>query len=137
MTIRWLIFALPALAAAAETHAAPRPCATARGGERAAILDTLRAPVSSDLRTKVEFVVDRARVCGSWAFVITRPQAPGGQPIHWATTPCGSDSSRLAGGLLRRVGDVWRVVDYALCPSDVAWADWPEKYGAPQALFED
>jgi hypothetical protein len=113
-------------------------CGVAAGGDRAAIMDALRAPVSADLGTAVEFVVKRARICGDWAFVIATPQKPGGEPIDWSqTTVCAGDTSHLAGGLARKDGMNWSLVDYALCPSDVAWADWPAKHKAPPELFDE
>jgi len=112
-------------------------CVNATREARAAILDVVRAPVAADLRTKVEFKVERARVCGSWSFVLATPQSPGGGQIHWAGTPCEGDTSHLVGALLRIEARGWKLVDYALCPSDVAWVDWPEKYKAPAALFEE
>ena len=112
-------------------------CHAAAGGEPAAILNALRAPVSSDPRTTVEFAVERARICGDWAFVIATPQKPGGGSIRWMGTVYEGDTSHLAGGLMRREDATWSLIDYALCPSDVAWSDWPEKYKAPQALFDE
>ncbi|MFO1135318.1 MAG: hypothetical protein U1E30_09065 [Rhodoblastus sp.] len=123
--------------------AAPLPrahaqgCVNATGETRAAILDVVREPVAADLRTKVEFKVERARVCGAWSFVLATPQLPGGGQIRWSGTPCQGDTSHLVGALLRGKAGGWELVDYALCPSDVAWADWPEKYGAPAAIFEE
>lgn len=124
-TASFVLFAIwmgstPAVAAGG---AAERACAEAAGDDRLAILNALRNPVSSDLHTQVEFVVERARVCGDWAFVIATPQRPGGGAISWAGTVCAGDTSHLAGGLVRRDGAGWRLIDYALCPSDVAWAD--------------
>lgn len=112
-------------------------CRSAAGEDRAAILSALRTPVSSDLKTLVEFAVERARICGDWAFVIATPQRKGGGAIRWAGTVCAGDTSHLAGGLMRRSGTAWSLVEYALCPSDVAWSDWPEKFNAPQALFDE
>lgn len=112
-------------------------CRSASGEDRATILDALRTPVASDLGTLVEFVVRRTRICGDWAFVIATPQKKGGGAIRWTGTVCAGDTSHLAGGLLRRSGATWTLVGYALCPSDVAWSDWPEKFNAPQALFDE
>jgi hypothetical protein len=111
-------------------------CYTASGEDRAAILNVLRTPVAADLKIAVEFVVERARICGDWAFVIATPQPKGGGAMRWTGTVCAGDTSHLAGGLMRRNGATWRLVEYALCPSDVAWSDWPEKFNAPQALFD-
>ena len=104
--------------------------------DRKAVLDTLRGPVQSDLASQVEFVVEMFRIEGAWAFVLATPQQPGGREIEWERTPCAGDVSHLVGGLLQRTGDGWSVVTYALCPTDVAWADWPSAYGAPATLFE-
>jgi hypothetical protein len=112
-------------------------CDAATGVDRAEIMDVLRAPVSGDLRTDVEFVVKRSRICGDWAFVMATPQKPGGEPIDWSTTVCAGDTSHLVGGLARKNGMNWSLVDYALCPSDVAWADWPAKHKTPPELFDE
>ena len=121
----------------ADPASAQVACFVASGRPRAAILDALREPVSKDLHTKIEFVVKRVRICSGWAFVIATPQKPGGGSIRWAGTPCQGDTSHLVGALLRERGDGWTLVDYALCPSDVAWEDWPERHRAPAALFEE
>lgn len=130
-----LLGALMLSAIAPEARA--QECRAPAGAARAAILDAVRTPVASDLRTAVEFRVERARLCGPWAFVLATPQKPGGGAIRWAGTPCEGDTSHLVGALLRRKSGGWAVVDYALCPSDVAWVDWPQKYNAPAVLFEE
>lgn len=112
-------------------------CTSPTRETRAVILNKLRPAVASDLRTRVAFKVERVRTCGPWAFVLATPQRPGGEEIRWSGTPCQGDTSHLVGALLRQKAGVWRLVDYALCPSDVAWADWPEKYSAPAAVFEE
>lgn len=113
------------------------PCATPSAGDRKAMLDALRTPVDANLRTRVEFKVERIRQCGDWAFVLATPQLPGGGEPKWAGTVCDGDTSHLAGGLTRRTDGVWRLLEYALCPSDVAWADWPQRYGTPEHLFDE
>ncbi len=112
-------------------------CHAASNGDRAAVLEALRRPVSRELKTKVDFDVERARICGDWAFVIATPKKMGGGEIEWEGTVCAGDTSHLAGGLTRREGSDWSLVNYALCPSDVAWAGWAEKHHAPKAVFEE
>jgi len=135
MKIQFAILAVALLNA--SPVAAQDRCTTASGSERTAILDVIRAPVANDLNSTVEFVVERARICGGWAFVIATPQRKDGKTMRWSGTPCAGDTSHLVGGLVRRSADGWQLVDYALCPSDVAWYDWPQKYKAPQALFDE
>lgn len=112
-------------------------CHPASGEDRAAVLSSLRAPVSSALKVAVEFAVERVRICGDWAFVVATPRTKGGGEPRWRGTVCAGDTSHLAGGLMRRSGTTWSLVEYALCPSDVAWSDWPEKFNAPEALFNE
>jgi hypothetical protein len=116
-------------------HAAPSGCQNAQGQDRKAILDALRAPVSASLNSPVEFHVERIRICADWAFALATPENPGGREMRWAGTPCDGDTSHLAGGLMRRNGADWALIDSALCPSDVAWADWPVRYHVLQILF--
>ena len=109
-------------------------------GERAAILDAARAPVVKRLGKPVKFVVRRLERQGDWAFLIAAMQDESGRPISYVGTPLASAEaegmvSKDYAALLRRSGGQWRVVDDALGPTDVAWADWPEKHGAPRALF--
>ena len=135
---RNLIAALAAAAAVVSGAAfAEQQCSTPSGPMRSRILDAVRAPVAIDLGAPIEFKVERARQCGPFVFVLATPQRPGGAEIHWKGTPCEGDTSHLVGALLRRKGDLWTLVNYALCPADVAWVDWPEKYKAPAILFEE
>jgi hypothetical protein len=110
-------------------------CRRPAGATRRAILDVVRTPVESRFGMALEFKVERIRQCGSWAFVLATPQRRGGVGIRWSQTPCKGDTSHFVGALVRWKGEAWRLVDYALCPSDVAWADWPERHSAPTILF--
>lgn len=124
-------------ALAQEFPAPSQGCTTLAGAERREVLDIIRQPVARALRSNVEFVVERARVCHPFAFVLATPRRPGGGAILWTGTPCEGDTSHLVGALLRRGAGGWRLLAHALCPSDVAWADWPERFGAPETVFGD
>ncbi|HZL61249.1 MAG TPA: hypothetical protein VFC32_03005 [Pseudolabrys sp.] len=111
-------------------------CGTATAGDRRDMLEIVRGTVAQALRQPVEFKVRTARVCGNWGFVMAEPQRPGGGAIQWSRTVCRGDTSHLVGALTQRDGSgTWRLVDHALCPSDVAWSDWPDKYGVPEQIF--
>ena len=125
------------LLSAPGEQAQAQNCVALAGAARAAVMDVIRRPVATDLGAPIEFKVERARLCDPFVFVVATPQRPGGRAIRWQGTPCEGDTSHLVGALLRRKGSAWAMVDYALCPSDVAWEGWPEKYGAPPVLFDE
>ncbi len=126
----------------AQAHAGVATTAVSCGdvanpAERRTILDSVRGTVIHELGAPIQFKVSTIRVCGNWAFAIATPQRPGGDAISWnQTDACSGDTSHLGGALSRRdAAGAWRLVDYALCPSDVAWEDWPKKYGVPQDIL--
>jgi hypothetical protein len=108
--------------------------------QRAAILDAARAPAAAFFARPVKFRVDRLTVVDDWAFLSADMQDGQGRPIDYAGTPLADAAahgavSRSYAALLRRAGRDWRVVDHAIGPTDVVWADWPGRHGAPAALF--
>lgn len=110
--------------------------------ERRAILDALRAPVAAAIGGRIEFAVNELRVLGDWAYVAATPRRPGGRPIDWSRTRYAAAMradamSDLVLGLLRRDGGGWRVVVHAIGPTDVAWIEWIDRYGAPKRVFAD
>ncbi|UIJ46503.1 hypothetical protein LZK98_06020 [Sphingomonas cannabina] len=114
--------------------------ATVAEADRAAILDIARQPVAQHLGKPVKFKVRTLHRDGDWAFLIAEMQDSGGRPISYAGTPLASAEaegmvSKDYAALLRRIGGHWRVADYAIGPTDVAWAEWPAKHKAPRALF--
>ncbi|ADL00899.1 hypothetical protein [Brevundimonas subvibrioides] len=144
---------LPLLLAGPMTTAAePVPPAVVQSGVRTIgvgdplrrpILDALRPSIQRDLGGQpVQFVVDRLRVQGDWAFYAGSIQQPGGRPIDFGRTRY---ASALENGvfdgpgtyaLLRRSGGTWRVVTFVIGPTDVAWLAWPDEFNAPAALFD-
>lgn len=123
-------------ASAQEQPQTPQPGSP----ERAAILDAARAPAQKELGKPVQFVVKQVNVLNHWAFLYATMQGPGGRPISYADTPFaqaaehgGKSDDYLA--LLQLQDGKWQVRADSIGPTDVAWAAWPEQYGAPQALF--
>lgn len=126
------------------TTLAPGPAArlhTPASGtaERKAILDTLRVPVEKELNQSVVFVIDTLKVEDDFAFVLGQTVQPSGAPIDYSKTPylqavqAGAFSDE-AMGLLHWNGG-WKVLIYNVGATDVAWLDWGQQYGAPQAIF--
>ena len=128
----------PQQAPSSTEDAAGESCHVPDGAERRDVLDAMRGSVERDLRQPVIFKVNAIRVCGQWAFVVAEPLKPGGGPLLWERTICKGDVSHLVGALSQKdQAGAWQLKDYALCPTDVAWESWPEKYGAPQAVFAE
>lgn len=118
--------------------AATNPIDTAT---RAAILDSARAPVVAALGKPVLFRVGKLHRSGDWVFLLADMEDKGGRPLDYAGTPRAEDAangavSRTYAALLKRDGAGWKVVASAIGPTDVAWVDWPARYGAPKAIFD-
>jgi hypothetical protein len=112
----------------------------ADAAERAVILEAARAPAAKRLGKPVKFKVRTLARDGDWAFLIAAMEDSSGRPISYVGTALASAEAEGAVSkdyvaLLRLSGGNWRIVDNAVGPTDVAWADWPSKHGAPQSLF--
>jgi hypothetical protein len=109
---------------------------------RKVLLDTLRPTIERDLsQKKLVFVVRTLRTQGDWAFADVAPRTPAGRPVDFRKT---RHAERLRLGmldddtvfaLLKRSGGRWKVVTFAVGPTDVAWDGWDEEFGAPRTLF--
>jgi hypothetical protein len=136
----------PAQAPSEQTEA---PATTAGDGqtqapdpERDAMAAALAGPAGEAIGTPVSFTVTTKTVDGDWGWLVTQPWTQDGTAIDWSTTRYAARAQEgvLDGGgttyaLLRRENGNWRVVDFAVGPTDVAYADWPRRYGAPPALM--
>jgi hypothetical protein len=109
---------------------------------RKPLLDALRDHAQEDLDQPLQFVVDTLREREGWAFAVVRPQTRDGRPIDFSRTV---HAERLEAGILdsdtifavlQLQGSQWRVRDYVVGPTDVAWAGWAMDYQAPAELFE-
>ena len=132
------LFPTPAIAAGA---AAARDVGAA-DPLRKALLDALRPTIERDLGQKrLSFVVRTLRTQDHWAFADVAPRTSGGRAIDFRKT---RHAERLRLGmldddtiyaLLKRSDGLWRVVAFAVGPTDVAWDGWDDEYGAPKSLF--
>jgi hypothetical protein len=108
--------------------------------QRRAILDAARVPVEAELRRPVRFKVDTLRVDGTHAFLRATMEDAEGRPIDLTGTRLAEAAaqgfaSRVYAALLERRGDAWTVIDRAVGPTDVAWADWATRHRVPAPLF--
>jgi len=141
------LFATLALAACspqAPSEPAPPapPAAPSPEAESQALLDALTPVVAADLGQPVSFTIDTVRVEDEWAWLVVQPQGAEGRAIDWARTPYATQAAEgvLDGGgttyaLLKRENGAWRVLEFVIGPTDVAYGDWPERHGAPAGLM--
>jgi hypothetical protein len=136
----WVLLALLMLPFAHEAAAQMTP---PRGSAlRAELMDALRPTVSAEIGGPIEFVVTDLRVMPPWAYAYVRPQRPGGAPIDWSRTKFRADMAQgtMSDGvmaLLQHDGAGWRIIEYVIGPSDVAWDGWRQERGLPRRLFID
>lgn len=109
--------------------------------ERTAIFDALRVPVSKELKQDVQFVADRFKVQGDWAFIAGKAQSAQGGEVNWKLTKYQEDIDNGAFddnlfALLKRSGDRWSVVTYAIGCTDVCYEGWDKEHKAPKAIFD-
>lgn len=152
MTGRFAVFvgaaALMALTGSATARAATAQTAPASARDvgvndplRPVLLNALRPAIVADLGQSVKFVVATLRTQGDWAFVVARPQRPDGREIDFRATRYREaiDQGVFDGptlyALMQRREQRWTVVDFAIGPTDVHHAGWPEEFGAPAAML--
>lgn len=140
-TIRRMLAPVLLLAVATTAQAQQRPHTPERGSpERQALMEALREPVRRELGKTAIFEVRELRVLGDWAFADVSPRNPDGTPLDYSGTPMEEawregfvDDGMYA--VLRRTSGRWRVLRYAIGPTDVAWIPWQEELRAPRAIF--
>jgi len=129
------LFTCPAILAQSRPYTPDKGSA-----ERKAITDALRVPVEKRLKQEVVFKIDHLKVQKGWAFLLGTPRRPDGGQIDYRNTiyaeaqKAGAfDDGVMA--LLHRVGGQWRVVQYVIGATDVAYIGWDRKFHAPSAIF--
>lgn len=109
-------------------------------GMRQAILEAARASVRERLGKAPLFKVERLARRRDWAFVQATMEGPGGAAFDYAGTPLADAAarglvSRVFVALLRHDASGWHIMAQAVGPTDLAWEDWPRRFGAPASLF--
>ncbi len=110
--------------------------------ERDAMVAALTPAVSADVGQPLSFVVTSSRTQGDWGWVIAQPWTPQGAALDWSQTRYAdrAQAGALDGGgttyaLLKRVSGAWTLTAFVVGPTDVAYNDWPQRYGAPPELL--
>ncbi|HJQ55951.1 MAG TPA: hypothetical protein VJ890_03540 [Vineibacter sp.] len=122
---------------------ATTPCDVGRADPlRKILLDALRPAIESDLGQPVQFVVMTLRVQVPWAFAIVTPQTKAGREIDFSKT---RHAERVRMGVFDHPGNIhalllktdsrWLLRDFAVGPTDVHYAGWPERFGVPHRLL--
>lgn len=110
---------------------------------RKTLLDVLRPAIEKDLGQPVQFAVDVLRERDGSAFAVVHPRTAQGKPVDFSKTKY---AQRLEDGvldgdtiyaMLQHRDGAWMVREFVVGPTDVAWANWAQAYGAPEAIFLD
>ena len=107
---------------------------------RKQLMNTLRVPVERKLRQKIIFRVNDLKVYGDWAFLGGEPMArSGGKPNYRGTefeedVRSGMFDNNVF-ALFRKTGGRWTVVVHYIGCTDVCYAGWWKKHGAPKQIF--
>lgn len=110
--------------------------------ERKALMDALRVPFEKELGKPVIFVVTWLKVSGNFAMWEGEPKRTGGKPIDWKKTKFAEDYEQglidqISMALLKKTGGKWKVVEYAIGPTDYPVEEWQKKHKAPKAIFRN
>ncbi|HRJ25938.1 MAG TPA: hypothetical protein PLO61_00335 [Fimbriimonadaceae bacterium] len=132
---------IAAVVAAISLQTPPKISTPAPGSKlRVELMNTLRKPVESQLGVKVKFKVDRLRVSEPWAFLAGDCQDSKGRPIDLRKTRLKAEAEWMDGPSVYALfwkdsKKKWTVKTFVLGPTDVAWSDWPERFGCPRELL--
>lgn len=129
---------LSILVSTAQAWAEPGVDPGSPAGE--AIVAPAVAALVAELGKPATLAVETVNVSGPWAFVYGGIRGADGQPFDFRGTPLAEGAaegfvSRTYAALLNHRGDRWTVTEQAVGPTDVAWQDWPQRYGAPASLI--
>lgn len=107
-----------------------------------ALVNALTPAVSEEIGQAVSFQITTSRQDGDWGWVVAQPRKADGGAIDWAQTKYAAraeagalDGDGTTYALLQRQNGQWAVRQFVIGPTDVAYIDWPQRYGVPAALL--
>lgn len=119
------------------------PQVEAPNPERDAMVAALVPAASAEIGQPVTFSVSVMRVQNEWGWLIAQPWTPDGAALDWSTTHYAErardgvlDGNGTTYALLKKQNGAWTLTAFAVGPTDVAWANWSQRYGAPASLFD-
>lgn len=133
-----------ALVACAGMFAAP--LASADPGpnppNESVILPMAVADIANQLDGKqARLQIKTERTSGPWVFLWALMKEPNGEPLDYSGTPKeaaaqhGAASGNYVALFRRDAVGAWHLVVSRVGPTDLAWGDWDQRYGAPSELF--
>ncbi len=107
---------------------------------RKMLLDMIRPRVETELRTKVQFIVEKMRVEDDCAFLIVTPRKENGRKIDIENTIFRNAGDQMDGltiySLLKLRNGHWYEFVNATGPTDVVFETWPERYLCSRGIFQ-
>jgi hypothetical protein len=110
--------------------------------ERKAILAALKAGLQADLRLKPKLVVKSLVIKNGFAYFIGHVKNPDGKEIDFRKTAykeeveAGVFDGDNTNALLKKIKGKWKVLTFAVGPSDVPWGCWWKEFKAPKEIFD-
>lgn len=141
--MRALLLALALVACTPPAPEAPPPPPLSADAMSQPLIDALTPVIAADVNQPVTMTASQVRVMNEWGWIVAQPAAPGGGAIDWARTKYAgqAEAGALDGGgttyaLLKQENGQWRVLEFVVGPTDVAWLEWPARHGAPAEIIQ-
>ncbi len=110
--------------------------------ERLPVLNALRKALQPQLHLQPSFVVEKMLVKGGFVFFKGRARDAAGKAIDFSKTAYkeaeanGAFDGETTYALLKKTGNGWKVLTFAVGPTDVVYTCWWHDYKAPKDLFD-
>lgn len=110
--------------------------------DRKAIVEVLKQKLKPDLKLKPKLVVKELWVKNGFAYFIGRVKDENGKAIDFSKTvykeevKAGIFDGDGTNALLKKTGGKWKVLAYAIGPTDVPWGCWWKEFNAPKDIFD-
>lgn len=125
-----------------QTSDPPAGHVTPSDAQTDALAAALTPALSEAIGRPVSLEVQTSTMDGSWGWIVAQPWTPEGAQIDWLQTRYAEraqegllDGNGLTYALLQHRNGEWRVVEFAVGPTDAPWLDWAQRHGAPSSLM--
>ncbi|RYZ28511.1 MAG: hypothetical protein EOO10_09315 [Chitinophagaceae bacterium] len=110
--------------------------------DRKAIVEVLKQKLQPDLKLLPKLVVKELWVKNGFAYFIGQVKGEHGKAIDFTKTvykdevKAGIFDGDGTNALLKKTGGKWKVLAYAIGPTDVPWGCWWKEFKAPKEIFD-